>query len=117
MKFIVDAQLPRRLCVSLGEFGHDAKRTLDLREGNRTADPDLCSLADAEARGLVSKDGDFVNSHLRSGQPAKLLLISTGNIDNDSLLKLLEQGLPVINESFETCSFIELSRFAVIVHY
>lgn len=30
MKFLIDAQLPRRMALWLGETGHDAKHTLDL---------------------------------------------------------------------------------------
>ena len=30
MKFLVDAQLPRKVCSWLSGFGHEAKHTLDL---------------------------------------------------------------------------------------
>lgn len=36
MKFLVDAQLPMRVCAWLAEAGHDAIHTLDLVHGNRT---------------------------------------------------------------------------------
>ncbi len=38
MKFLVDAQLPRRLVSQLRGAGHDAIHTLDLPLGNRTPD-------------------------------------------------------------------------------
>jgi len=38
MKFLVDAQLPRRLVFRLQESGHEAIHTLDLPLGNRTPD-------------------------------------------------------------------------------
>lgn len=38
MRFLVDAQLPRRFCVWLAEAGHDAVHTLELPNGNRTSD-------------------------------------------------------------------------------
>ena len=34
MKFLVDAQLPRRLCAVLAGRGHDAIHTLDLPDSN-----------------------------------------------------------------------------------
>ncbi len=37
MKFIVDAQLPRRLALELAAAGHDAVHTLDLAKDNRTS--------------------------------------------------------------------------------
>ncbi len=43
MKFLVDAQLPRRFCDWLWERGHDALHTLDLELGNQTPDSDKCS--------------------------------------------------------------------------
>ena len=36
MKFIVDAQLPRRLVNELAAAGHEVVHTLDLPLGNRT---------------------------------------------------------------------------------
>ena len=38
MKFLIDAQLPRRLAGRLREVGFDAIHTLDLPLANRTPD-------------------------------------------------------------------------------
>lgn len=38
MKFLIDAQLPRRLARRLEAAEHDAIHTLDLPAGNRTTD-------------------------------------------------------------------------------
>lgn len=38
MKFLLDAQLPRRLVIKMQAAGHDAIHTLDLPLGNRTPD-------------------------------------------------------------------------------
>ncbi len=38
MKFLIDAQLPRRLAVHLQNLGHDVVHTLDMPSGNRTTD-------------------------------------------------------------------------------
>lgn len=38
MTFLIDAQLPKRLCAWLREAGHDVMHTLDLPLGNRTPD-------------------------------------------------------------------------------
>lgn len=71
MKFLIDAQLPRRFCAWLEEAGHDAKHTLDLPLGNKTPDCDIIQLADAQNRVVVSKDDDFLQSFLVSGQPVR----------------------------------------------
>ena len=69
--------------------GCDAVHTLDLPRGNRTSDDELTTLADTEGRVVITKDADFVDSHTLQGRPAKLLLISTGNISNATLESLL----------------------------
>ena len=75
MKFVVDAQLPRRLARELAASGHDAVHTLDFPAGNRTQDKDIVALAVREDRLVVTKDNDFVASFLLRGTPPKLLLI------------------------------------------
>jgi predicted nuclease of predicted toxin-antitoxin system len=75
MKFVIDAQLPSRMAVWLHSAGHDAVHTLDLPEGNRTTDESLADFAEREARVVITKDADFVNSHLLAAKPKKLLLI------------------------------------------
>lgn len=116
MKFLVDAQLPRRLAHRLRDRGHDALHTLDLERGNRTPDRQLSALADQDGLVLVTKDADFVNSHVLAGRPAKLLLISTGNLDTGALERLLFGSLADIVTAFATASFVELTRTSLVVH-
>ncbi|MEM1042236.1 MAG: DUF5615 family PIN-like protein [Bacteroidota bacterium] len=80
MRFLIDAQLPRRLAYRLREAGHDAVHTLDLPEGNRTTDAEINRRSVEERRVAVTKDADFVDALLVQDLPFKLLLISTGNI-------------------------------------
>jgi predicted nuclease of predicted toxin-antitoxin system len=115
MNFLVDAQLPRRISWWMHEHGHDVVHTLDLPEGNQTADFTLIEIADAENRIVVTKDTDFVNSfHLRR-KPHKLLLVATGNITNPELEHLLVRNIGVIVTAFETANFVEINRTGVIV--
>ena len=39
MKYLIDAQLPKRLCLALIEMGYNSIHTLDLLDKNRTKDP------------------------------------------------------------------------------
>lgn len=116
MKFLVDAQLPRRLAFRLRDAGHDALHTLDLAAGNRTPDVTITALAAREGRVVVTKDADFVNSYLVSHEPPKLLLISTGNIHNRELEALFIGALPAIVAAFATFDYVELTRGALIIH-
>jgi predicted nuclease of predicted toxin-antitoxin system len=116
MRFLVDAQLPRRLAVWLRENGHDVLHTLDLPHGNRTSDAAICMIAKDEGWIVVTKDDDFVQSHILSGQPARLLWIATGNISNTELLALISNILPAIRIAFDSASFVEVGREGLVIH-
>jgi predicted nuclease of predicted toxin-antitoxin system len=116
MKFLVDAQLPRRLAQRLQAVGHDALHTLDLPDQNRTTDQSILAIAAAEERVVVTKDADFVHSHILLGEPAQLLLIATGNITNAELETLLLPQLPAIVSALETHAFVEMNRHSLIIH-
>ncbi len=115
MTFLVDAQLPRRMIAWLTAVGCNALHTLDLPDGNRTTDDQINVLADREQRVVVTKDADFVDSHLLRGRPAKLLLISSGNISNRDLEALVVPLLPDIIREFQTHSFLELGRAGLVI--
>ena len=115
MKFLVDAQLPRRLAGWFISAGCDVLHTLDLPQGNRTPDAGVIAIADQDKRIVVTKDADFVNSHLLSGRPEKLLLVATGNISNQELEQLAVPLIPTILANFQVHAFLELSRSGVLV--
>jgi predicted nuclease of predicted toxin-antitoxin system len=115
MKFLVDAQLPRRFANWLKEAGHDALHTLDLPGKNHTSDSELIARAMQEGRVVISKDADFVQSFLVTGEPS-LLLISTGNISNAELEKILRDNLSAIEAAFASGRFVEINREALVVH-
>lgn len=116
MRFVVDAQLPKRIARWLAAQGHDAVHTLDLPSGNRASDGEIIDLACGEDRIVVTKDADFVSSHLIQQRPRKLLLISTGNIGNAALLTILEKNLSAVESVLEDADFVELSATRLIVH-
>jgi predicted nuclease of predicted toxin-antitoxin system len=115
MNFLVDAQLPQRMTAWFAAAGCDAVHTLNLPDGNRTTDEHINDLADRENRVVVSKDADFVDTHLLRGRPAKLLLVSTGNISNRDLETLMVPLIPDIVREFGTHSFLELGPAGIIV--
>jgi predicted nuclease of predicted toxin-antitoxin system len=116
MKFLVDAQLPRRLVSRLRDAGHEAIHTFDLPIGNRTPDSIINDVSLREGYILITKDADFVNSFLLHQRPYKLLLVSTGNIRNSELESLLVLNLGNIADKFETFDFIEINRRTIIFH-
>lgn len=116
MKFLVDAQFPRRLVSLLLEAGHEALHTFDLPLGNRTPDSVISELSISEGYIVITKDADFVNSFLLHQRPHKLLLVSTGNIRNSELQALFMANLENIADKFNTFDFIELNQKVIIFH-
>jgi predicted nuclease of predicted toxin-antitoxin system len=95
--------------------GCDAVHTLDLPSANQTTDEQMNDLAEQESRIVVTKDADFVDSHILRSRPAKLLLISTGNISNRDLETLMVPLIGDIVREFGSNSFLELGRSGLIV--
>lgn len=116
MKFLVDAQLPQYLAKALLLEGYDTIHTSSLGAQNRTPDQVISRIADSEDRILITKDSDFVASHYLEGSPAKLLLVSTGNIANDDLWVMLHANLKAIEEAFASVAFVEINRSSLILH-
>jgi predicted nuclease of predicted toxin-antitoxin system len=115
MNFLVDAPLPRRMTAWLTAAGCNAIHTLDLSNANRTKDEQINDIADQEQRVVITKDADFVDSHLLRRRPPKLLLISTGNISNRDLESVVVPLIPDIIREFRSHSFLELGRTGLIV--
>lgn len=115
MKFLVDAQLPQWFVSWLQVRGHDAIHTTDLPLKNATPDRDLTAFAVLESRIVVTKDDDFVQSFMLTGQPA-LLLISIGNISNNDLERLLQVNLHLVSEAFRDHRFVEITHDGLITH-
>lgn len=116
MKFLLDAQLPRRLAKELIAAGHDTVHTADLPLGNKTPDDDIAALAATQGRVVVTKDSDFVTTFLLNRRPSKLLLLSTGNIANDGLLRLISENLRTLESALAQYDFVELSRTSLTIH-
>jgi predicted nuclease of predicted toxin-antitoxin system len=116
MKFLIDAQLPRRLANQLRQAGFETTHTLELPEGNRTTDGALITLSISTQAILVTKDSDFVQSFLLTREPWKLLLVSTGNIGNDELVSLFRQNASQLTDALRNFDFVELNRANIICH-
>lgn len=116
MKFIIDAQLPRRLVIMLRELGYEAQHTWGLEQGNRTPDDDISLLADRQDAIVVTKDADFVDTHILKRTPGKLLIITTGNISNRRLLQLFRDHMQAIASALEHSSLVELNQSGLMIH-
>jgi predicted nuclease of predicted toxin-antitoxin system len=102
--------------LELIECGHEAIHTRELQRGNRTQDNEIAEVAAEEGRVVVTKDGDFVASFLLFRKPPKLLLVSTGNMSNDVLLRLFRSNLAALEAAFAGHDFVELNSSAITIH-
>lgn len=115
MRFLIDAQLPRRLAHFLNSREHDAIHTLDLPRGNRTSDIEIIDICARENRLLVTKTRRFTTSFLLRGEPSRLLLISTGNITNREFEALFTAHLEDVVDAFRSSKFVELDRNGITI--
>ncbi len=85
MNFIVDAQLPKSLSDFLKSAGQNSIHTLELDNKNKTPDNIIIEISEKENRVVITKDYDFLQSHIVALKPAKLLFVKTGNISNSGI--------------------------------
>lgn len=83
MKFLIDANLHFKLAKALAQKGFDIIHTDNLPNKEKTTDKEIREFAAEQNRIIITKDSDFLDSHLLLNNPSKLLLVTTGNITNN----------------------------------
>jgi predicted nuclease of predicted toxin-antitoxin system len=116
MKFLVDAQLPVKLCEILQSVGLEAAHADSLPNGDESSDRDIAVFADEQDLIVVTKDSDFYHSHMILRQPKKLLLITTGNIKNRRLFDHIRANAQTIHNLFNSCNYVEMTNDSIIGH-
>lgn len=113
MKFLIDAQLPEILSDLICSLGHESIHTIHLEKKNNTTDSEINSIYIHESRILVTKDTDFKFSHTKHKVPPKLILVTTGNIRNEELLKIFRQNMDSIIEHKSIYDFAEIDDVSI----
>lgn len=116
MKFLIDANLPNRLTRILKIKGFEILHTDDLPNKERTTDNELRKLSIEQDYVVITKDSDFLDSHLIQGIPSKLLIVTTGNIPNKDLLSLFDKYFETIIKLFDIYNLIELNNDQIVGH-
>ena len=114
MKFIVDAQLPRKLSGMLVSRGFDSIHTLDLPAKNLTPDNEIIEICEKQNRIIITKDSDFYDSKIIRNKPKKLIVIQTGNIRNEILFTLFETHFDKIIQLIEQFDVVEMNLDSII---
>ena len=116
IRFLIDAQLPKKLALLLQDMGYDVIHTLDLPSQNYTKDSEINTVSLNQKRIVVSKDRDFVESLLISDKPYKLLFVNTGNIKNIQLQELFLAHMDEVATLFEKHRLVELTHKHIVVY-
>jgi len=89
VKFLVDANLPPRLCVWLRSHRHEAEHLFDRNLLTET-DTQIWQRGRVENLVILSKDVDFYDRALLFGAPPQVIHVAVGNCSNTRLLEVLE---------------------------
>ena len=116
MKFLIDANLSFKLARVLKNKGFEILHTDDLPNKERTTDNELRKLSIEQECIVITKDSDFLDSHLIQGIPSKLLIVTTGNITNKNLMSLFDKYFETIIQLFDTYNLIELNNDQIVGH-
>jgi len=95
VKFLVDANLPPRLCVWLRSRRHEAEHLVDLNLLTAT-DTQIWQRGRLENLVIFSKDVDFYERALVYGAPPQVVHVAVGNCSNNLLSDLLDAEWPDI---------------------
>jgi len=91
VNFLVDANLPPRLCTWLRDRHQQTTHLLDLHS-LRLPDKQVWDLAITRNEIIFTKDTDFYERSLLLGQPPQVVLIALGNCNNNDLFHHLERS-------------------------
>lgn len=109
MKVVCDVHIPYRLVNRLLELGADATHVNRILSGSETTDTEIAAFVDAQAMLLITKDGDFRDSHFLKKTPARVLRLTLGNRSNDEVIALVEQYWDDLQAAARVPCYLELS--------
>ena len=91
MRVLCDVHIPYRLVAFLRQRDVDATHVNKILDKWYTTDAAITDYVEETDSILISKDGDFRDSHFLTGKPARLVRITLGNLSNDDLIELFDQ--------------------------
>jgi predicted nuclease of predicted toxin-antitoxin system len=110
VKFLVDANLPPRLCVWLRSQRHEAEHLFD-RNLLTATDTQIWERGRLESLVIFSKDTDFYDRALLYGAPPQVVHLSVGNCSNTRLFSVLASEWNDIEQALVSgCRLISITR-------
>ncbi|MBI5474609.1 MAG: DUF5615 family PIN-like protein [Ignavibacteriae bacterium] len=111
MNWLLDAHLPPSLCQWLRAKGDQAVHVESLKDGRNLPDEAIWAHAKQNHLIIVSKDSDFFDRAILSGQPPQVVFVTVGNCSNKALLAILDQfWLHIRNALLQGASLVEVGR-------
>jgi predicted nuclease of predicted toxin-antitoxin system len=117
MDFLIDVHLP----ISLSKFLNKQVNCTSIHVNQilqkwHTTDSEICKYADENNLVVISKDGDFKNSHFINKTPKKIIRVTLGNITNGELLLLFNKYIPfILPLSAKANFYIEIGREQITI--
>jgi len=103
VKFLVDANLPPRLCDWLKSHRHEAKHLFDLNLLTAT-DTQIWQHGKGGNLVIFTKDVDFYERALILGAPPQVVHVAVGNCSNSRLFDVLTSEWDDIEQALESGS-------------
>ena len=75
-------------------------------QANETTDNEILKIAKTDNRIIITKDADFLDSHLLKNEPEKLLFVKTGNSTNRVLLDRFRMLIDKLEFYFQKSNLI-----------
>jgi predicted nuclease of predicted toxin-antitoxin system len=109
MRVLCDVHIPYRLVNFLRERGVDATHVNRILDRWYTKDAEIVRYVDATGSLLITKDADFRDSHFITGNPARVVRVTLGNLSNDQLIALFDHHWAALCPFFEeTRCYVEI---------
>ncbi|WP_414717307.1 DUF5615 family PIN-like protein [Telluribacter sp.] len=117
MKILCDVHIAFRIVRFFQKKGIEAIHVNELPDSYFTTDKAICEFADKHGYVVLTKDADFLDSHLLQSSPLRLLKVNLGNIPTSRLLDIFENNWPIVHELFKTTKgCIEIYESKFILH-
>ncbi len=117
MDFLIDVHLP----ISLSKFLSKQPNCTSVHVNQilqkwHTTDAEICRHADKNDLVVITKDGDFKNSHFINKTPKKIIRVTLGNITNKEAIAFFDKYLPfILPLSAKTDFYIEIDKEQIII--
>ncbi len=102
MKVLCDVHIALKVVKFLESMGIEAVHVNNILQGDSSTDQAICEYADENDYIVLTKDGDFKNSHFIQQTPLKLIKVNLGNLSTKKLIELLEKHLDLLIDIFES---------------